>query len=696
MKKDQPKIKLPGLPVPQQQGTKILSTPAAISAATYQPAWESAKRNPDGTPKFQEGSKHHLLPRTTAGRASGFVGTKRGKTKEQRAAEPRRAFVFGDISPKRIDPIVAHEDMHQLFSAIGQKYGEHVRRGAVNRILDSADKSAKRAIRRALMDLGYEGNDRNFGEETLAYFHTYMTDPANRARIQKRVPVSYRPVIDHMIKRSWRKMLRVAAGLTPRDFEEPVSKAIDPKSFNRVLRSHVPSSGAVADHTGHMEVSEPSHLWQAAINDPKKMKPLKAPGISAKLAVSPTSPTGEKLGTVMVKPYHKKLESHTKGYVTLPITGWSTMATKGLYNAGGIGHLAEDVRTGEHQGVPLTVHHFAEGYEPVSEHIQWRTRYPAKPTIRGGVAYSEPTGPKSSGAYVNPLSASQVGLMDYLTGNSDRHTGNLMVNRGAYDEHGYNPLLAIDHERSFQYRKPPGFVRREGTDPRVMSQDHPSQYAGSQNPALGIMSKLDRQEHSHALADWWHQNKDNVRREMDKQLMYLKDPKIREHVASNFNKRYDHVSNWAQGHVEGRHSEDFFDPANSVPWTGMSSFPERHTEQVEKVLSNLPKDPHQAAEHILSGKVNASSRVVKEALARLTENLSPEQLGDLLVRHHAGRDRGYPDVRHMVRSKRFANREDADRFVSHVRQLLDRDPQNAPRFPFLGRIRRAYQGTEAA
>ena len=93
--------------------------------------------------------------------------------------------------------------------------------------------------------------------------------------------------------------------------------------------------------------------------------------------------------------------------------GWASLATRKLFEAADMGDVCEDVRPHTHKGVPLVV----------SQYHPWAT--------------------SGRNNYDMPTDDAQIAVMDFLTNNQDRHSGNIMAVDGR--------PLAIDHERNFQY-----------------------------------------------------------------------------------------------------------------------------------------------------------------------------------------------------------------------------------------------------
>lgn len=315
-----------------------------------------------------------------------------------------------------------------------------------------------------------------------------------------------------------------------------LDKAIDPKSFKKVTDSHNKVKMQVSDHAAHgaNHPTEDSHFLDHVINSPKTFKDeskYHTKGISPKNILHVDSYKDsegqtvslQKPKTFMVKPYHGHLESATKTYTKNPIKGWATLTTKDLLHAADMGHMAEDVSYHEYQGVPLTVHKFSDNHEDLF-----------------------------SGHKTHPLDLQKIAVMDFLTNNVDRHSGNIMMSKSPstrYDHHDddrykgqvSDPLL-IDHERNFQYNR--SINNRFGAYSPAKSKESVSDYLWGSTGLGQIGSqfkKYEIEEHTEGLASWWDKNSQNIEQAFNKNLAHIKDEKLKNHIASNFKQRMDSI-----------------------------------------------------------------------------------------------------------------------------------------------------------
>jgi hypothetical protein len=366
-------------------------------------------------------------------------------------------------------------------------------------------------------------------EEKLGKYEQYFRDPQYRDSLQKNLPSSFqRKLLDDEVAHSW---LRISETLTNISKSE-LEKSIKYSDFKRISSKHDQDADLVVSHKKHLEQFPAPESYKKIFTDPAKSKSVGrklSNGISAKMihdVTGYTHPTEgwqkhEKPEKIMAKPYHKKIESATRSWVKHPITGWATMATKALFNAGGIGHLAEDVSVHEHKGIPMTVHKFAEDHKTVSD----------VPGRGNGLEAS-----------IDPMHVQQIGVMDFLANNLDRHTHNIMIDQNT-DKRGYNPLLAIDHERSFQYNR--NLNNQYKADESRTANPHRSDSPLVHMEEKGMGFLPHHFDGYHELSDWWKDKGPAIRDEFMKQAEMIKDPGVRQHVMTNFLDRHRKLSQWA-------------------------------------------------------------------------------------------------------------------------------------------------------
>lgn len=312
-----------------------------------------------------------------------------------------------------------------------------------------------------------------------------------------------------------------------------LEKAIAPKDFSKIKVSHNRGFTPTIDFKSHIK-SHPAHegYLNHIVNSPDVVKNRldRSGGIATKMIhdVRPQE-SSQQMGfedqetpkveaaTYMTKPYFAHAESSTKSYSKHPIKGWATLTTKDLLHAADMGHMAEDVQAHVHNGVPVTVHKFSEEHEPF-------------------------IGPSQQ---IHPLDAQKIAVMDFLTGNNDRHGGNIMVSKNSYEDKDrgqqYNSPLLIDHERNFQYNRAQS---NKFGKYNPSSRETPANFLHD-NFALNQMTDSSDRSHPEEQGDdlhaWWKNAAPKVKEAFNKNIEHIKDPALRSHIENNFNQRMAHL-----------------------------------------------------------------------------------------------------------------------------------------------------------
>lgn len=212
----------------------------------------------------------------------------------------------------------------------------------------------------------------------------------------------------------------------------------------------------------------------------------------------------------MLKPYHEAVTDCFRNFMRFPFQGWSELANQALYHAGSIGHLHQQVHAQNHDTdrvwskVPMLVIHMDKNAGD-----EWDANKMLVPCAQD---------------------ARKVGVMDFLTNNLDRHTGNLLVNGDS------TSLLAIDHGRSFQYMN--------NLDNKWSSWGSATDTLRSYLPEYGKLSfdkgaGFSPSSYRDIFEDWWSPSSEEIAREFDRQIGYIKDPDVRDHLKANFYARKD-------------------------------------------------------------------------------------------------------------------------------------------------------------
>lgn len=303
------------------------------------------------------------------------------------------------------------------------------------------------------------------------------------------------------------------------DKESWLLKAVDERAWNRIVKNH---NKAVREdvvdshaHINYFHQNQPAHpeYKMDVLEHPKSRKSDSSRGLGAapKMIHTVSGPDSET--KYMAKPYHAPIEKWASSWTKHPIKGWASLTTKKLFDAAGMSDLAEDISAHVHKGVPIIVSKFHPG---------------AQESYEGHEPF-------------NPKDVAKISIMDFLTNNQDRHAGNIMR------VHGHQPL-AIDHERNFQYFKP-----KPGDDQGAISPGHALRNSGFAYKNHALPSQVDI--FGDELVDWWKNSRHNVKKEMQKNLKFIKDPAVKRHIAENFNARWD----WMNDHFDNSAPADVFD-----------------------------------------------------------------------------------------------------------------------------------------
>lgn len=299
---------------------------------------------------------------------------------------------------------------------------------------------------------------------------------------------------------------------TTTPWKKALSKALSEEHHNYFLPSNKYSTTGV-DYTKmspniHSENEKSFH--QQVINNPRLIKP-KGIGNSfdgsgmvgvSKKAIFHT-PDGNKW---LVKPFY-----HGEGE-TPSFEGWTEHTMQNMYHASGMGHLMQESHHTKHHRVGVPAHLSVIKMNPDFETIYDADNNDANflPNMRKN--------PKAKS------DAKKLFLMDWLTGNVDRHAENLMVHKTSRD------LLSIDHGLSFQYSPSDSFSRELRFSPltHIIGTDHDWKDA----------------------FDWWHQNKDSIEDNLNQNMAALQ-PEYKNFITENFKKRRAHIDQLSEKHNNG-------------------------------------------------------------------------------------------------------------------------------------------------
>ena len=378
----------------------------------------------------------------------------------------------------------------------------------------------------------------------------------------------------------------------------PLAKATLPEQFKGIVKASDCRGASTVDHKAQVQAHPPQlapaveHYQEQILDSPRvyRKKPAAGNGISSKMvfetkvdAPEPSKPklvwqgdlfqdkTGGRVneppsrmaGKFMVKPYHEKIVRAVTSWQRFLIQGWAEMTNQALFHAAGIGHLHQAVHVAEHdmgtgRPEPALVVHMDPDFCTLMERVQ-----------KGSLLTAQ-------------FQAAQIGLMDFLGNNLDRHFGNILVHRT-------DPkLLAIDHSRNFQYCNNHEFKWRKRAEmnslfPRQQAMydhfghylmglgrtalndliDNPFQHAGGR--AVTAAGRVQAQTAflygiGQPLMDWWKTASGPVRSTMYAQLEAIKDPAVKAHVRRNFDARADWLDERTRFSLDN-YSLDWYDDA---------------------------------------------------------------------------------------------------------------------------------------
>lgn len=321
-----------------------------------------------------------------------------------------------------------------------------------------------------------------------------------------------------------------------------LTKAVRPQDLQHVGAQTNPQGPETVDHTQELRAHPPAvndsvqayrnHVLNSA--EPQEAFSKHDMGGVTRKAIYRLPDThqthaGDKF---MVKPYHEQWRFGKRPV----IHGWAEMTNQALYHAGDIGHLHQSVHVAEHnmgrdKPDPALVIHMKNGMSTIDD---------AKRIY-----------PHELGSEIKH-DARRIGLMDFLTGNIDRHNSNLMVDNG---DKAPSQVMAIDHGLGFQYNQ----------DKRHASL---SNYDGAADSIAPRTDDASTKEEWGPVLDWWSNYSTSIRRTMNQRLAMIKKPELREHLSRNFEARADWLdqmahrgldnapANWYNQPVDIHHLED--------------------------------------------------------------------------------------------------------------------------------------------
>ena len=365
-----------------------------------------------------------------------------------------------------------------------------------------------------------------------------------------------------------------------------LNKAMDIKDWKKIYTNHEPSQSKIVDPTYHIANSKPHPAYTELVKGKKNIH-VSSPRLDG---IAPKVVHKLSKDTFMTKPY-----MGPKPFGHVGLSGWGIMTTSNLYNASGLGDIIENVHAqtikdkpyiGE---VPVTVHNFAKGYTEVDNAVS-RTN-------------------------INPTHSRQIGLMDYLTGNFDRHSGNLMVG-DTVDDSGYRPLMAIDHDHSFHYEE----TRERGAESPKDSYEWSAMRRHLQDGMYGKEPKHDKH-----ISNWWKDSKHDIYNEMNRNLQAVTDDNLRKYIRKNFDERYKKVSDWADSY--DKTGQGFLKQTDKPILHKLHEVSDTH---VNEVLKKLPTNKTSGMEILTDlfkeHTTPKQQAIMKQAITKLAKLMTPSEL----------------------------------------------------------------------
>ena len=376
-----------------------------------------------------------------------------------------------------------------------------------------------------------------------------------------------------------------------------LQKGMQKEESDSLTSAHSADGSKVVDDSQHrIDFAAPKE-YQDFISSDSKDSGLSEKGIEAK--------TVHKIGDdkFMTKPYHSEISRCFSTWAKHPITGWSSITTKALFTAGNEKRLCEDVSAHDINGVPVTVHKF----------------HKSATSMGGDLLRHKDTHHNTNDIY-------KIGLMDYLSNNTDRHQDNILLDHENKMPTGEVPLVAIDHSLNFQYLE--GINDKFGNDAKT---ETPLDYINSSvlkhlNNRSGINYKSNSD-----LIDWWKSKAEPIKKAFVANLEHLKDEKLKDHMYKNFNSRWNTLNKWADKSASGEYSKETIDtlghtdlhtPILSMPARKLTDLPQGHLEALGSVYDAVDK------------KKKLNYRQVSTARAAINEavdKMNPKELAQLFI-----------------------------------------------------------------
>jgi hypothetical protein len=446
-----------------------------------------------------------------------------------------------------------------------------------------------------------------------------------------------------------------------------IGMAFMPKDWQKVKKSHSAIGNKYVDHAAHLERHPAPEEYQKFVESPTAIESRHKEFKGVRGKAVHNLPTAEGHSTVMTKPYHASVEKGAKTWFRYPISGWSTMVTREIFKAAELGTVGEDVSTHMVDNVPVTVHKFGKDFETVNDAMYNNGN---KPGIRENEneTYLKKT--------INQNHVMKIAIIDFLTGNIDRHSNNVLVGKNT-DSTGHHPILAIDHERSFQYIKhvnQDAFAdkTRLGRN-KIQSPDFERPVDYLENSGLIFAARANGFHDPAELKTWWESHGQKIKNVLTQNLTLIKDQSLRDHIKRNFLQRCTVLDEWIRTDSPNGHEHfDIFSKnlpmqARNIPKPAVMS------KEIDKVFASLPSgNPEQAIEMLAAASEKSQGYRAHEkifgALTMLLDNLPPNstiEVYDKFRRRYtwvAGQKIDYHILNHIEQTQ---NRELAKAFLQY-------------------------------
>lgn len=205
--------------------------------------------------------------------------------------------------------------------------------------------------------------------------------------------------------------------------------------------------------------------------------------------------------------------------------GWNEHTSQDMYHAGGLGDLIQKSHHAKHSRVGLDSHvtviemdpeaHDFEKYLTTEHQEGARPKVGIHPHIKNDAITQQ---------------AQKFLLMDWLTGNVDRHPQNLMVKHAhkAAGKHA-DSLLSIDHGFAFQ--------PHNSTSLSHFMRHNPLRFMVSQ-----------KNSDWRPTFDWWERSSPSIEQAFNKNIGAISNPELKQKLVTNFQKNKSHLDQLMSSH----------------------------------------------------------------------------------------------------------------------------------------------------